>query len=234
MPSDLRRPEHSPFTSVRSRTWTLVSVAAALGAFVLATAIVPWLVPELTDPAWIRARIEGYGPFAPVVFVLVQAAQVVLAPIPGQLLTFVGGYLFNTVYGAIYSLLGAALGSSIVFLFARRYGRAYVERVLTVETIAAFDGLVDRDGLFVLFLVFLLPGLPDDTICFLAGLTRLPLWQLIVVSVVGRVPGYVLVSYAGAQLASANYLETVGILALLALLSILAYWRKETILARFR
>lgn len=222
------------FTSARTRTRTLLTVGAIVVLVTFLTGALQFAVPGMTDPVWIRAQIEMYGPLAPVVFVLVQAGQVVLAPIPGQLLTFVGGYLFGTAYGAVFSLVGAAIGSTIAFLLARRYGRPYVERVITPETLAAFDELVARDGRFALFLVFLVPGLPDDAICFMAGVTRLPLWQLVIISVGGRVPGYLLMSYAGAQLARTNYLEMTVILVALALVSVLVYWQKDSILATLR
>ena len=117
-----------------------------------------------------------------------------------------------------------------MFLVARRYGRPYVERVITAETLAAFDEIVTHSGRFALFLVFLVPGLPDDAICFMAGVTRLPLWQLVAISVVGRIPGYLLMSYTGSQFASANYLQTTVILGVFAMISTLVYWQKDTIL----
>jgi len=219
------------FTTTESRTKTLVALAAVFAVFALATVVLRTGVPGITDPVWIRNRVAAYGRFAPVVFILLQAAQVVLAPVPGQLLAFVGGYLFGPVSGAAYSLLGAALGSTVAFLIARRYGRPYVERVIDAATLDAFDGVVARDGVFALFLVFLVPGLPDDAICFMAGITRLPLRQLVVVSVLGRAPGYLLISYAGSEFARANYLTTTGILIGLAGVAALVYWRKDAVLA---
>ena len=223
-------PPSPVFTSTRTRTQTLIGITAFIAVLTVTSVLLQRAVPGLTDPVWLRARIQEYGRFAPFVFTLLQAAQVVLAPIPGQLIAFVGGYLFGVSRGAVYSLFGAAIGSTIAFLVARRYGRPYVERAITAETLAVFDEIVTHNGRFALFLVFLIPGLPDDAICFMAGITRLPLWQLVVISVVGRVPGYLLMSYAGSQFASANYLQTTVILGLLAVISALAYWQKDTVL----
>lgn len=222
------------FTSTRTRTRTLVGAALLVGLLTVSAAILRWMVPGIADPVWLRARIEAYGRFAPLAFILLQAAQIVFAPVPGQLIAFVGGYLFGVTHGTMYSLIGAALGSTIAFLISRRYGRTYVERAITAETLAAFDRIVARDGRFALFLVFLVPGLPDDAICFMAGITRIPLWQLVVISTVSRFPGYLLMSYAGTQFASANYAATTAILAALAAISVLVYWRKDTVIAILR
>jgi uncharacterized membrane protein YdjX (TVP38/TMEM64 family) len=51
----------------------------------------------------------------------------------------------------------------------------------------------------VVFLVFLLPFLPDDAVCFVAGLTTLPLLELIVLALVGRLPGVFVANWIGAH-----------------------------------
>ncbi|MEF8827066.1 MAG: hypothetical protein V5A34_11250 [Halapricum sp.] len=48
---------------------------------------------------------------APLAFVLLQAVQVVIAPIPGQVLALASGWLFGLVWGTVYSIIGATLGS---------------------------------------------------------------------------------------------------------------------------
>ena len=49
-------------------------------------------------------------------------------------------------------------------------------------------------------MIFLLPALPDDAVCFIAGLTRLPLWRLLLVGLAGRLPGMAVLAYVGANL----------------------------------
>ena len=39
----------------------------------------------------LRGRLESLGPLAPVGFILIQALQVVVAPIPGEATGFLGG-----------------------------------------------------------------------------------------------------------------------------------------------
>ncbi|ELZ32035.1 hypothetical protein C474_07722 [Halogeometricum pallidum JCM 14848] len=68
----------------------------------------------------------------------------------------------------------------------------------------------------------------------MAGITRLPLWKLVVISAIGRIPGYLLVCSAGSRFATANYLETTVVLGLMAFASALVYWRTDAVLARIR
>ncbi|MFB6254786.1 MAG: TVP38/TMEM64 family protein [Halobacteriaceae archaeon] len=219
------------FTSTRARTIALVTFTSLIAIFGVVSVFIFRTMPEILDPVWLRQSIEGYGIFAPIVFILLQATQIVIAPIPGQILGFIGGYLFGTIPGVIYSLIGATIGSIIVFIFARQFGRSFIERFVVADTLALFDTLIERNGRFVLFVVFLVPALPDDAICAMAGITRIPIWQLVIISLVGRFPGYLMVSYAGAEFAKTNYIQTTAILFVIAFTAILAYWYKDKVLS---
>jgi uncharacterized membrane protein YdjX (TVP38/TMEM64 family) len=54
--------------------------------------------------------MERIGILAPLAFVALQIVQVILAPIPGQTLAGGGGYLFGTLWGTVYSMIGVVLG----------------------------------------------------------------------------------------------------------------------------
>lgn len=219
----------SPAARRRTAAWLLAFAVLLAGSAVLVSRYAPWLA----DAAALRSGVEAAGPFAPVAFVLLQAVQVIVAPIPGQVLGFVSGYLFGTVLGTVYSLLGAALGSYVVFRLSRRYGRRHVERAIDPSLVERFDALVQRRGLTALFAVFLVPGLPDDVVCFVAGLTDLRIRDMLAVSVAGRLPGYLVVNAAGAQLAAGELTEAVALVAVLAVLAVLGYVRRDALLRRF-
>ncbi|AQL42289.1 hypothetical protein BV210_05980 [Halorientalis sp. IM1011] len=181
---------------------------AAAALLVLAVAGL-WLfvreyLPILTDSGALRRFVEEWGVFAPVVFVAVQAIQVVVAPIPGQVTAFASGYLFGSVLGTVYSMVGVTIGSAIAFWLSRRYGRPFVASVVRDDLLARFDGFVDEAGTVSLFLIFLVPGLPDDVLCFVGGLTDIDLWKLVTISFLGRLPAYVLVNVSGSGLAEEN------------------------------
>jgi uncharacterized membrane protein YdjX (TVP38/TMEM64 family) len=183
----------------------------------------PRLFPALTDPVAVRTTIRSTGALAPVVFLAAQALQVLVAPIPGQVLGFVAGYLFGVVWGTALSVAGATIGGYVAFWLARRYGRPVVERLVEDEAIDLFDSFSSRHGDVVLFLIVLVPGLPDDAICFLAGVGDIDTRSVLLASVVGRLPGYFLVALAGARLAEARTAETTLLLVVLAAVSAVGY-----------
>lgn len=179
-----------------------------------------------TDPERARELVEGFGVWGPLVFIGMQAVQVLLAPIPGQVAGLVGGFLFGTFWGVVYTLIGAAIGFTALFLLARRFGRPLAERFVKPETLARFDTLSSRGGVFVLFLIYLLPAFPDDVISVVAGLTRIRLRTLILVSLAGRFPGYLVLSATGNGVALENVNLILVLVAVTAVLAGFAYWNR--------
>lgn len=209
----------------RSLAYLVVIVGAWIGLGLLARQQFGWLL----DPLALREFVRGFGVLAPLVFVLLQAAQVVVAPIPGQVLALAAGYLFGPVLGTAVSVVGATIGSYVAFRLSRHYGRSYVERVVRPGVIEEFDAVVAERGLTTLFLVFLVPGLPDDVVCFVAGLTDLDLRKMTAVSFVGRIPGYFLVALSGGELAGGNVLGGVALVALLVAVTVVVYLQRRTV-----
>ncbi|MFN4196930.1 MAG: TVP38/TMEM64 family protein, partial [Caldimicrobium sp.] len=54
-----------------------------------------------------------------IIFILLQAIQVVIAPIPGEVTGFMAGFLFGGFLGFILSTIGIIIGSAIAFLIMR-------------------------------------------------------------------------------------------------------------------
>ncbi|QCC48509.1 TVP38/TMEM64 family protein [Halobellus limi] len=181
------------------------------------------------DAAELRAWIAQFGVFAPLVFVFLQALQVVVAPIPGQVVALVAGYLFGPFWGTVYSLTGVLIGSAVAFSLAKRYGRSFVEDILHEDVVNRFDEFVERVGAPGLFAFVIIPGLPDDAICFLSGLTPLRLRTFIAVISVGRLPAYVITVYAGGELASGRFLEGIALVGVVIALSAIGYFKQEAV-----
>ncbi len=185
--------------------------------------------PFVFDPTELRIWIGQFGPFAPVVFILIQTLQVIVAPIPGQITALVGGYLFGPYAGTVYSMLGVMVGSAIAFTIASHWGRPAVERLIEESVLNRFDGFVNEVGAPGLLLFVSIPGLPDDAICFLAGLTPIGLPLFLGIMLIGRSPAYIVTNFAGGSIAGGQLIEAVIMLAALVLLSVIAYRKRNQI-----
>ncbi|MBX0297465.1 TVP38/TMEM64 family protein [Haloarcula nitratireducens] len=207
----------------------VVGLALLLIAFVAAYLGARQYAPFIFDVQALREWISQFGVFAPLVFVFIQALQVVVAPVPGQIVALVAGYLFGPVAGTVYSLTGVLLGSAVAFSLAKRFGRPMVERLLHEDVMTRFDGFVDRVGIPGLLAFVLIPGLPDDAICFLSGLTTWRLRTFLAVIIVGRLPAYVITVYAGGELANGQVISAVALIGAVVLFSVIGYQKQDAI-----
>src|SRR6056297_1958988 len=217
------------FSSRADRWQTLLLAGAVLAAFVGLYLGVRRYAPFVFDAQALRTWIAGFGVFAPLVFIFLQATQVVVAPIPGQVVALVAGYLFGPVYGTIYSLTGVLIGSAVAFSLAKRYGRSFVERVIDDAIIDRFDAFFERVGVPGLFAFVIIPGLPDDAICFLSGLTKWRLRTFLAVISIGRLPAYVVTVYAGGELATGEVSTAVILLGAIIVASVIGYVKQDSI-----
>jgi uncharacterized membrane protein YdjX (TVP38/TMEM64 family) len=217
------------FSSAEARKRGLLGAVLLTVAVALLYLAARRYAPFVFHPDQLRAWIDQFGVLAPAVFVLIQTAQVVLAPIPGQVVALAAGYLFGQVAGTVYSVVGVLIGSVIAFVLADRYGRSFVEEALHEDVVARFDGFVDRVGFPGLVAFVVIPGLPDDAVCFLAGLTTWDLRTFVVAITVGRLPAYVLTVYAGGELASGEFYQGLALVGGLLAVSAVGYYKREGI-----
>lgn len=185
----------------------LFGVVIAIFALLFSgSAIIKWY-HVLSDKALVRRWVAGFGPAAPVVFVMLQVAQVVIAPVPGEISGFVGGYLFGVWGGFFLSTLGLTLGSVINFGAGRLLGEKWVRRMLGRQFVDKMDRFTRRQGALLVFLFFLFPGFPKDYLCLALGITSMPFWVFFVIVFVGRMPGTLMLSLQGGLLFEDRWVE---------------------------
>jgi uncharacterized membrane protein YdjX (TVP38/TMEM64 family) len=216
---------------MRAIAWTLaITLLLLLGFLLLPLSVWAELRRWFTliaDREWIRTTVESYGWAAPFVFIGVQIAQVLAAPVPGEATGFIGGYLFGTLPGFIYSSIGLGIGSLLNFGIGRFLGERFIRRLIPEEKFKRIDRMVNRQGVIAVFLMFIIPGFPKDYLSLALGLTTLPLKVFAILACMGRMPGTLVLSLQGASLYDQNYvlLAVIGALGLAPVL--LAYRFRE-------
>ncbi|MDZ7798340.1 MAG: TVP38/TMEM64 family protein [Patescibacteria group bacterium] len=160
-----------------------------------------------TDQEALRHRIISFGNLAPAFIIIYYIFQILAAPLPGQTIDLVNGYIYGPFKGALISLIGLFLGSVIAVSLARIFGRPLLRHFLSDYKLKKYRSWINRRSLFFFFILFLIPGLPDDLLCFAAGLTRIPLWQLILVILLGRTPSIITSVIFGATGQSLNPMQ---------------------------
>lgn len=178
--------------------------------------------------------LSNFGPYSAAVFVLLQALQVVISPIPGELTGVVGGYLYGEWFGFILSTAGLTLGSWLAFEIARHLGRPFVEKHIKKEALDKFHFVTSNAGAALCFGLFLLPGFPKDYLCYLLGLSEMNLAVFLVASTLGRMPGTYLLTIQGAHLAEQHYWAALTIALISAAILFVAYLYRDKLFHRMK
>jgi uncharacterized membrane protein YdjX (TVP38/TMEM64 family) len=198
------------------------------------SAVYRWLFRLYTDHDYMHELLRRWGVLAPLVFIAIQALQVVIAPIPGDVTGVLGGFAFGQWFGFIYSTIGLTIGTLFAFWLGRWLGAPFVKRVTGPEVWQHLDFVVEAEGAILCFIIFLVPGLPKDTLCYLFGVSPIPFWVFAVVSTLGRMPGTWVLSAGGAKAAAAQYTELLLLIAVVTALIIPLYHYRSRVLVWLR
>ena len=145
-----------------------------------------------SSPQTLREWIRATGVIAPLVFVAVQALQVVFFFIPGEIPQVAGGYMFGLWMGTFLSLIGIILGATFNFLIARLLGVPFVNVLFSAQKVEGARRITrSPKARLSFFLFFLIPGIPKDILCYVAGLSVMRLHVFLFFSTLGRIPGII-------------------------------------------
>jgi uncharacterized membrane protein YdjX (TVP38/TMEM64 family) len=199
-----------------------------LGLAVLVMAGVAWYggwsaFAHARDIERLFAPWRGNGMAGPLWCVALQALQVIIFFLPGEVLSFVAGYVFGTWHALAYSFVGIMAGSLFNFCLARALGRPTVARIITPSSLDKVDRLLSRNqGRLAIFSLFLFPLGPTDALCYGAGFSGMSLLEFAAINGTARIPALLANVYLGARAASHNYLFLI-IASCLLLVAFVAY-----------
>jgi uncharacterized membrane protein YdjX (TVP38/TMEM64 family) len=236
MGSKHRRPKQDrlPAKGGKQHVWLKLFVLLLIVVGISWVIYITGLWTFFTSRQRMLAFIDSLGPFGFLGFIVIQASQVVVAPVPGEATGLIGGFLYGPVIGTVLSTIGLTLGSYIAFMLSRRYGQPFVDRFVPKVAMDKFDFLLHHKGAFLVFLLFLIPGTPKDYLCYILGLGHLTTMEFILIGGTGRLFGTILLSFGGTYLREERY-ELFFILAGLAIIVVIvAMLFKERLERLFR
>jgi uncharacterized membrane protein YdjX (TVP38/TMEM64 family) len=188
-----------------------------------------WLFREsITDAfSWfgsreaVAASMGRAGIWAPVILFILFVLQVFLAFIPGQALMVACGYLYGFWGGFLLSWLSLVTGGEAAYLLASRYGRPFAEKWVSPGILTRWNKIAKGQGIAFYAISLVMPFVPNDAMCYVAGLGRISHRHFSIANLIGRGMACVITSWIGAfgLQAPTHVWIIVTILALLALLT---------------
>jgi uncharacterized membrane protein YdjX (TVP38/TMEM64 family) len=123
--------------------------------------------------------------------------------LPGATIaTLTGGFLFGVFPGALFNVLAATIGATVIFL-AARYGlgdRLAARMDASEGTVRKIKDGIDENQWSMLFLIRLVPAVPFFVANIVPALVNVPLYRFFVSTFLGIIPGGVVYTSVGAGL----------------------------------
>jgi uncharacterized membrane protein YdjX (TVP38/TMEM64 family) len=130
--------------------------------------------------------MQQAGIWGPAILGTLFVLQVFLAFIPGQALMIASGFLYGFWGGFLISWLSLVAGGEIAFILARRYGRSFAERWIAPAILARWDQTAKGQGIAFFAITLVMPLVPNDAMCYVAGLGSISRLRFSIANLLGR------------------------------------------------
>lgn len=203
---------------------------------VVVVAIAP-LIKEMTEPGGLARVVEDVrnaGVGGAFVLLGMQFLQVVVAFIPGEVVQIAAGMMYGPWLGGIIIFAGAIISSAFIFVVVHKLGAPFVHSMIPEKWVGKLDDFEQSKKLDVMvFVLFLIPGLPKDVFTYLVPLTSMSMRNFMIFSNVGRIPGIFMSTFAANGLMEGDYMQSAVIFALCAAVALAAAFSYEKIVKVF-
>ena len=141
----------------------------------------------ITDISKLKQLIINSKHFSVLVYLLIQTILLVLlcfVPLLNTTLIILGIVLFGPLTTFFVCLTSNFLSSSILFLIGDKFGESLATKLISKEELEQAQDLIDHKSKLLLPLFFVLPGIPDEALCLVAGMTKMKYWYLVTISLI--------------------------------------------------
>ena len=154
--------------------------------------VITYFIFKIFTPEKIRSIIQGYGKNAALIYILLfSILPIFFFPVP--ILALAAGISFGLFEGVLYTMIGAMINSSIMFLMAKKFAKDKVLEIFRKKIIEKwYNKIINAEksnGVFIIFLMRLLPIAPYNVINYLSGLTEISFLKYSMATFWGIIPG---------------------------------------------
>ncbi len=177
---------------------------------------------ETADTGYFSSLVENAPVSGRLIFIAIQILQVFVAFIPGEVVEVAAGAVFGPIEGTALSLLGIAVGSTIIFLLTKWLGIKFVSLFVSEEKINSMKFIKNNRRLNnLVFFIFFIPGTPKDLLTYFVGLTRMKLFHFLGLSLIARIPSVLTSTLAGDAINNNEWKSAIIIFAATGIVSII-------------
>lgn len=177
----------------------------------------------------LRSQIAQAGMWAPIIYMVIYTLATALV-LPSTVLNLMGGALFGTFWGLIWTTLAALISAIATFWVARKWIRGLVHEKLDYKW-ANLDREIREGGIFYLLAIRFFPIIPYGIVNYSAGLTSVRFRHYLLGTSLGTAPGllpFVMLGDSGIEAMTTGQMWRVLIpLTLISLLIATTTWYKR-------
>jgi uncharacterized membrane protein YdjX (TVP38/TMEM64 family) len=149
----------------------------------------------------IQQYLLSLGAWGPIVSGVLMVIEAIAVPVPVTLLMVANGVVFGAWHGMLISFVGGLTGAIGAYLIGRHLGRTAVERLVPKASLQAVDRFMAARGGWAVVIARWIPGVPCDPIGYAAGITRMPFWSFLLLTILGLLPANFATAFLGAEAA---------------------------------
>ena len=135
----------------------------------------------------LKSIILKSGKWAPIVYTIVLVLVLVcfcFIPLLNTALAVLGIALFGSKIALITNLIAIFFSTSILFFIGDKFGEKFARKIVGKKEFEETQNLLDVKSKLWLPVIFIIPGIPDEAICLVAGMTKIKYWYLMIVSLI--------------------------------------------------
>jgi len=166
----------------------------------------------LRDEQALEALVIRLGWLGPLVLILCNAAQIIVAPVPGYIVQLTAGFLYGPLWGGIWASVGLLIGSMSAMWLSRTYGRPLVENLVGPGRLDRWERVTFSDHPVVWFILLAAPI--GDLPYFLAGLAHVSFLRILLLIFMLRVPSVFVAAAIGSGVIGLTWWQIVLIFSL--------------------
>jgi uncharacterized membrane protein YdjX (TVP38/TMEM64 family) len=149
----------------------------------------------------LRTWVQQKGILAGLIYIVIYAVAVAFSLPGGAVMSIAGGFLFGTLWGSIYILIGATLGATALFIIAKT-ALGDVLRAKAGPWLQKMEAGFQENALSYLLVLRLVPLFPFFVVNLVPAFLGVSLVTYVLGTFFGIIPGVVVFASVGAGLGS--------------------------------
>ena len=142
---------------------------------------------NITNIETLRRLIAKSGNWGVLTYTLISSLLLVclcFIPLLNTSLIVLGITIFGSTTAFITNIIAVFISSTLLFVVGDKFGERFAAKLVGKNTLEETQNKIDHKSKFWLPIIFITPGIPDEAICLVAGMTKMKYLYLISISII--------------------------------------------------